>query len=91
MGNVLSDEKQQQVIALGRLGWSLRRIEEVTGIRRGRHARLKPSAVEGMDRQGDGDFFQIACSVDRISPCLSQERIFTLSPRRETKTKRWPA
>ena len=25
--NVLSEEKQQQVIALGRLGWSLRRIE----------------------------------------------------------------
>src|SRR5262245_41419557 len=34
MGNVLSDEKQQQVIALGRLGWSLRRIEETTGVRR---------------------------------------------------------
>ncbi|WP_426730673.1 IS21 family transposase [Myxococcus faecalis] len=34
MGNVLSDEKQQQVIALGRLGWSLRRIEEATGVRR---------------------------------------------------------
>ena len=34
MGNVLSDEKKQQVIALGRLGWSLRRIEEATGVRR---------------------------------------------------------
>ncbi|MCP3105575.1 IS21 family transposase [Myxococcus sp. K15C18031901] len=34
MGNVLSDEKQQQVLALGRLGWSLRRIEEATGVRR---------------------------------------------------------
>ncbi|TQF14698.1 helix-turn-helix domain-containing protein [Myxococcus llanfairpwllgwyngyllgogerychwyrndrobwllllantysiliogogogochensis] len=34
MGNVLSDEKQQQVIALGRLGWSLRRIEDATGVRR---------------------------------------------------------
>jgi hypothetical protein len=28
MGNVLSDDKKQQVLALGRLGWSLRRIEE---------------------------------------------------------------
>ncbi|MGA2351351.1 MAG: hypothetical protein ABSF70_13030 [Terracidiphilus sp.] len=26
--------KQEQVIALGRLGWSLRRIEQATGIRR---------------------------------------------------------
>ena len=34
MGNVLSDEKKQQVIALGKLGWSLRRIEEATGVRR---------------------------------------------------------
>ena len=34
MSNVLSDHKQQQVLALGRLGWSLRRIQEATGIRR---------------------------------------------------------
>jgi len=34
MGNVLSREKREQVIALGRLGWPLRRIEEVTGVRR---------------------------------------------------------
>jgi transposase len=34
MSNVLSEEKKQQVIALGRLGWSLRRIEQVTGVRR---------------------------------------------------------
>jgi transposase len=34
MSNVLSVEKRQQVIALGRLGWSLRRIEEATGVRR---------------------------------------------------------
>ncbi len=34
MANVLSDEKKQQVLALGRLGWSLRRIEQATGVRR---------------------------------------------------------
>lgn len=34
MGNVLSDDKKQQVLALGRLGWPLRRIEEATGVRR---------------------------------------------------------
>lgn len=34
MGNVLSQEKREQVIALGRLGWPLRRIEEATGVRR---------------------------------------------------------
>ena len=35
MSNVLSREKREQVIALGRLGWSLRRIEQATGVRRG--------------------------------------------------------
>jgi transposase len=34
MANVLSTEKRAQVIGLGRLGWSLRRIEETTGVRR---------------------------------------------------------
>jgi hypothetical protein len=34
MGNVLSKEKREQVIALGRLGWSLRRIEQATAVRR---------------------------------------------------------
>src|ERR1035441_5473404 len=34
MANVLNEEKKQQVIALGRLGWSLRRIQQTTRIRR---------------------------------------------------------
>src|SRR5579859_6286469 len=34
MANVLGDEKKQQVVALGRLGWPLRRIEAATGVRR---------------------------------------------------------
>ncbi len=34
MANVVSEEKKQQVLGLGRLGWPLRRIEEETGIRR---------------------------------------------------------
>jgi transposase len=34
VSNVLSEEKRQQVIALGRLGWPLRRIQEETGVRR---------------------------------------------------------
>ena len=34
MANVLNDDKKQQVLALGRLGWSLRRIEQATGVRR---------------------------------------------------------
>ena len=34
MSNVLGDDKRHQIVALGRLGWSLRRIEQATGVRR---------------------------------------------------------
>ena len=34
MANVLSEAKRQQVVALGQLGWPLRRIEDATGVRR---------------------------------------------------------
>ncbi|MCY4582720.1 MAG: IS21 family transposase, partial [Chloroflexi bacterium] len=34
MSNVLAEDKRQQILALGRLGWSLRRIERATGVRR---------------------------------------------------------
>ena len=34
MTNILGDNKRQQVLALGRLSWTLRRIQEATGVRR---------------------------------------------------------
>ena len=34
MSNVLDEEKQKQIRALGCLGWTLRRIEQATGVRR---------------------------------------------------------
>ena len=34
MSNVLNEQTKQQIIALGRLGWSLRQIERATGVRR---------------------------------------------------------
>ena len=34
MTNILSDDNRQEVLALGRLGWTLRRIERATGVRR---------------------------------------------------------
>ena len=34
MSNVLNEEKRQQVLALGQLGWPLRRIQQETGVRR---------------------------------------------------------
>src|SRR5262249_36661227 len=34
MANILGDDRKQQILALGRLGWPLRRIEQATGVRR---------------------------------------------------------
>src|SRR5258708_9693488 len=32
VGNVLSKEKREKVVGVGRVGWSLRRIEQATGV-----------------------------------------------------------
>ena len=57
MSNVLSEEKKQQVIALGRLGWSLRRIEAAVqhsaGDRRG-ISEAPPASPCGHRAVGDG-------------------------------------
>jgi transposase len=55
MSNVLNEEKQQQVIALGRLGWSLRRIERQTGVRRetaGAYLKAAGITLRGRGRWG---------------------------------------
>jgi len=53
MSNVLGDSKQQQVLALGRLGWSLRRIEEATAVRRETaSAYLKAAKIPVRERGG---------------------------------------
>jgi hypothetical protein len=53
MSNVLGDNKQQQVRALGRLGWSLRRIEQATTVRRETaSAYLKAAGIPVRERGG---------------------------------------
>src|SRR5271154_1466345 len=55
MSNVLSEAKRQQVIALGRLGWPLRRIEQETGVRRETaSAYLKAAGVGVRPPRGGG-------------------------------------
>lgn len=47
MSNVLNEQTKQQIIALGRLGWSLRQIERATGVRRETaSAHLRAAGVE---------------------------------------------
>jgi hypothetical protein len=55
MSNVLSDEKRQQIIALGRLGWPLRRIEQATGVRRETAGAYLKAAVIYVQPSGAGD------------------------------------
>lgn len=53
MANVLSDDKRQQVEALGRLGWSLRRIEREVHVRRETaSAYLKAAGIDVRGRGG---------------------------------------
>ena len=66
MGNVLDPSKQQQVLALGRLGWPLRRIERETGVRRetvSAYLRAAGVAVRGRGRPGEA----------RAKPAISGE------------------
>lgn len=50
--NVLSEQKRLQVVALGRLGWSLRRIEQETGVRRETASAYLRAAGLGVRRPG---------------------------------------
>ena len=52
VSNVLNEEKKQQVIALGRLGWSLRRIQRSTGVRRETAAAYLKAAGVGIRPPG---------------------------------------
>jgi transposase len=56
MGNVLEQSKQQEVLALGRLGWTLTRIGRATGVHRvtvGEYLRAAGIAVRGRGRPGE--------------------------------------
>src|SRR5580693_3951225 len=69
MSNVLSKEKKQQIIALGRLGWSLRRIQRETGIRRETiSAYLKETGVQLRPPRGRQLSPKPASPAERVSP-----------------------
>src|SRR5436190_12581766 len=58
MSNVLDDTTQQQILALGRLGWSLRRIEQALAVRRetiSGYLRAAGIAVHGRGRRSEAN------------------------------------
>ena len=79
MGNVLRREKREQVVALGRLGWSLRRIEEATGVRRetvGGYLRRAGVAIRPVGSWGEKSLGKAAslvttgCGEGRANPAI---------------------
>ena len=66
MSNVLDNDKQQQILALGRLGWSLRRIEQALAVRRetiSGYLKAAGIAVHGRGRR----------SESKAKPAISEE------------------
>lgn len=76
MSNVLSEEKREQVVALGRLGWPLRRIEAATGIRRETASGYLKAAgvrVAGRGRRGSKPAISQGASTDPgPNPAISE-------------------
>jgi transposase len=70
MSNVLGEDKQHQVVALGRLGWSLRRIERTTGVRRETASEYLKAA--GITVRGPG-----RPAVRSAKPAISAEAVST--------------
>ena len=75
MGNVLDEDKKDQVIVLGRLGWTLRRIEQATSVRRetaSAYLRAAGLRVRGRGRPGRLDSKPAISMGVSTDPCGSK-------------------
>jgi transposase len=68
VSNVLKEEKKQQVIALGRLGWSARKIEEATGVHRVTAANYLRAAGIGLRPPGAWGRASPAKPANEVTP-----------------------
>lgn len=82
MSNVLGNDKRHQIVALGRLGWSLRRIEQATGVRRetiGGYLKAAGIAVRGPGRPSEAKPKpaisppEVSTDSGRSNPAISSE------------------
>ncbi len=87
MSNVLDYEKQQQILALGRLGWTVSRIADATDVRREtatRYLRGAGLSVRGRGRPGEGaakPAISGEVSTDPpAKPAISKPEVSTDSP-----------
>src|SRR5262245_57679179 len=85
MANVLSEERKQQVLALGRLGWPLRRIEEATGVRRETASRYLKAA--GVSIRSPGGWGRRPPPAKAANEALADsERVAGAKPAKEVHT-----
>src|ERR1700682_2660259 len=92
MSNVLREEQKQQVIALGRLGWSLRRIERETGVRRETiSAYLKEAGGELRPPRGRRIRAKPASRAGEVPPDSSEESTGETQPQLAAKPGRSPS
>ena len=70
MSNVLEHAKQQQILALGRLGWTLSRIQETTGVRRETISGYLKAAGVAVRRRGRP-------SESKPKPAISEGQVST--------------
>ena len=87
MSNVLNEEKRQQVLALGRLGWPLRRIQQETGIRRETaSAYLKGAGIAVRPPRGWGKRPAASKPANEVSPDFGAELTRSAIPAAPTVT-----
>jgi len=83
MSNVLEPHKQQEVLALGRLGWTLSRIGRATGVHRvtvGEYLRAAGIPIRGRGRPGEGPpkpTISAEVSTDSATASAASSEVFT--------------
>ena len=94
MANLLSEAKKHQVIALGRLGWTLRRIEAATGVRRetaGAYLKAAGLAVRPPGRWGHPPAKPaIEVSTDSANPASEVSTDFGVGSAQPAELPPWP-
>jgi len=87
VSNVLNEEKRQQVLALGRLGWPLRRIQQETGVRRETaSAYLKAAGIAVRLPRGWGKHPAASKPANEVSPDFGVELARSATPAVPTAT-----